>query len=569
MQVKPVNITEPAPDTYIFDLGQNITGVPRLTIQGPAGTTIRLRHAEVLNPDGTLYTDNLRAAKQTDHYTLSGQGIEVYQPHFTFHGFRYVELTGLPADISINLDTITGIVLHSDMAQTGTFETDNELVNKLQQNIVWGQRGNFLDVPTDCPQRDERLGWLGDAQIFARTAAHNMDVAGFFAKWMADVEIAQRPSGAFPFLAPDVLARDPGSEHLYGAAGWSDAGVIVPWTVYQVYADKKILSRHYEAMCRWMEFLQITSDELIRKPYGYGDWLDVNDPTNKSLIGTAFFALDAKLMALIAQAAGFKKDIKKWQTLEKNVTLAFNREFVTPSGRIVGESQTGYALALSFDLLPEKVRPQAGVHLTRLIKKRGGHLSTGFLGTSHLMHALTKSGQHEAACRLLLNETYPSWGYSIRNGATTIWERWDGWTKEKGFQNPGMNSFNHYAFGAVGQWMYMNIGGLDVDPQKPGFKHAIIAPRLTPGVYSAKCGYDSVHGRFEVSWTLKGQLMELHAAVPANTGATVRLPARHVDAVREGGRPVMENPDMKNVRAEPFGVTMEIGAGQYRFEARL
>ncbi len=572
-EVRPVNITEPAKtdgmDTYIFDLGQNITGVPKLMIQGPEGATIRLRHAEVLNTDGTLYVDNLRSAKQTDQYTLKGKGVEVYQPHFTFHGFRYVELTGLPADVSLNLDTVTGVVMHSDTPEVGTFECNDELVNKLHQNIVWGQRGNFLEVPTDCPQRDERLGWMGDAQIFARTAMHNMDVSGFFSRWMVDVEIAQRPSGAFPFIVPDILAREPRSEHFYGAAGWSDAGVIVPWVMYQVYGDKRILTKHYEAMSRWMGFLEITSDDLIRKPYGYGDWLDVNDPTNKSLIGTAFFALDAKLMVLIAQAAGMKKDIKRWQTLEKNVVAAFNREFVTPGGRMVGNSQTGYALALSFDLLPDKVRPLAGKHLAGHIASRNNHLATGFLGTSHLMHALTKSGHHDLACKLLLNDTYPSWGYSIRNGATTIWERWDGWTKEKGFQNPGMNSFNHYAFGAVGQWIYMHLGGIDLDNVKPGFKHVNIAPKPSERLTSAKASYAGVHGKIEVAWQVKDDVFELSASLPANTTGTVRLPGVALESVSENGLAGTNHPDLRNLRAEGDDALFEIGSGSYRFEARL
>ncbi len=572
-EVKPINITEPVKqggvDTYIFDLGQNITGVPKLMIQGPAGATIQLRHAEVLNADGTLYTDNLRSAKQVDHYTLKGKGVEVYQPRFTFHGFRYVELTGLPPDVSLNLDTVTGVVLHSDTAEAGTFECNDPLVNQLHQNIVWGQRGNFLDVPTDCPQRDERLGWMGDAQIFARTATHNMDVAGFFNKWMVDVEIAQRPSGAFPFIVPDILAREPRSEHFYGAAGWSDAGVIVPWVMYQVYGDKRILMKHYEAMSRWMGFLEITSDDLIRKPYGYGDWLDVNDPTNKSLIGTAFFALDAKLMVLIAQAAGMKKDIKRWQTLEKNVVAAFNREFVTPGGRIVGNSQTAYALAISFDLLPDKVRLLAGKHLAQHIAARGNHLATGFLGTSHLMHALTKSGNHDLACKLLLNETYPSWGYSIKNGATTIWERWDGWTKEKGFQNPGMNSFNHYAFGAVGQWMYMHIGGIDLDSAKAGFKHVIIAPKPTERLTSAKASYASVHGKIEVAWQVKEEAFELSCSIAPNTTATVRLPGVALENASENGLNLTHHPDVKNPRMEGDDAVLEVGSGQYRFEGKL
>jgi alpha-L-rhamnosidase len=569
MEIKPINVTEPTPDTYIFDLGQNITGVPRITLKAAAGTTIKLRHAEVLNPDGTLYVENLRTAPQVDLYTFKGDGVEVYQPFFTFHGFRYVEVTGLPPDASVSLDLVTGIVLHSDTPVVGTFECSDPLVNKLHQNVVWGQRGNFLDVPTDCPQRDERLGWMGDAQVFIRTASYNMDVSAFFSKWLVDVMDNQRPTGAFPYVVPDVLARVPQMQNLYGAAGWADAGVICPWVMYQVYGDTRILEKCYDAMDRYMQFLESTATDYLRPEYGFGDWLDVNDPTSHSFLGTAYFALCAKLMTLIAPLAGRGKDLKKWQNLEKNVVGAFSREFITPGGRTVSDSQTSYALALAFDLIPEKVRPFSGLKLAKLIEGRKNHISTGFLGTSQIMHALTGSGHHEVAAMLLLNETYPSWGYSIKNGATTIWERWDGWTQEKGFQNPSMNSFNHYAFGAVAGWMFMHLGGIDLGPDKPAYQHIKIAPKPANRITWTKASYKSINGMIEVAWKLDSGVLELEVFVPANTVATLVLPASSVEEIKESDQPLDGHADIRNVRQEPGGITFEVGAGRYLFEAAV
>jgi alpha-L-rhamnosidase len=446
------------------------------------------------------------------------------------------------------------------------------MVNKLHQNVVWGQRGNFLEVPTDCPQRDERLGWLGDAQVFIRAATYNMDVAGFFTKWLADVMSDQWHTGAFPCVSPNVLQRVPQMEGNLGAAGWGDAGVICPWVMYQVYGDTRLLERCYDPMARWLEFLEATSDDYIRRDYGFGDWLDVNDPTGKPFIGTAYFALCARLMTLIAPLAGRGKDTKKWQALEKNVVNAFNREFITPAGRTVSDSQTSYALAIAFDLLSEKVKPFSGTKLAKLIEGRKNHISTGFLGTSQIMHALTATGHHDVAGLLLLNDTYPSWGYSIKNGATTIWERWDGWTDTKGFQTPGMNSFNHYAFGAVDAWMFMHLAGIDLGPDKPAFQHIRIAPKPIHRITWARGTYKSLHGPIASSWKLQDGVMDLEISIPANTVATVTLPAIAVEEIKESGRDLDGHADIRNIRTEPGSpgtISFEVGSGRYRFEAVL
>ena len=461
-ELEALAVTEPESGRYDFDLGRNMVGWVRLRVAGEAGTRVTLRHAETLNPDGTIYTENLRSARQTDAYTLKGGGGEVYEPRFTFHGFRYVEVTGYPGEPRPG--AITGRVVHSATPPSGSFECSSALVNELQENIVWGQRGNFLSVPTDCPQRDERLGWMGDAQVFVRTASFNMDVAAFFEKWMVDVQDAQSPEGAFPDVAP--LLR--GSELIdlrWGAPAWGDAGVIVPWTIYRTYGDTRIVERHYDAMARWMEYLHEANPDLIRKNRmgnNYGDWLSPKgDHTPKHLLATAYWAYDAKLMAEMAEATGRNEDAREYRDLNERIKAAFQEAYVFPDGRIERDTQTCYLLALHMGLLPEDLRSAAAEHLVRTIEREDWHLSTGFVGVGYLCPVLTEAGYTEVAYRLLENETYPSWGYTIKNGATTIWERWDGWTQESGFQSPNMNSFNHYSLGSVGEWLYRYVAGID------------------------------------------------------------------------------------------------------------
>src|SRR5215211_2381219 len=426
-------VAQPDEGVYVFDMGKNMVGRVRLKVQGEAGTEITLRHAEALNPDGTLYTTNLRAARATDHYVLRGGGEETYEPRFTFHGFRYVEVTGYPGEPP--LGAVTGRVVHSATPPTGFFECSNPMVNELQENILWGQRGNFLSVPTDCPQRDERLGWMGDAQIFVRTASFNMDVAAFFEKWMTDVEDAQSREGAFPDVAP-LLTGSGLMDLSRGAPAWGDAGIIVPWTIYRTYDDTRIVERHYDAMARWMDYLHEANPDLIRKNRmgnNYGDWLSPRgDHTPKHLLATAYWAHDAKLMAEMAEATGRREDAREYSSLNERIKAAFNEAFVSPDGRIEGDTQTCYLLALHMELLPEDLRSAAAEHLVRAIEREDWHLSTGFVGVGYLCPVLTETGHADVAYRLLKNETYPSWGYTIKNGATTIWERWDGWTEVNG-----------------------------------------------------------------------------------------------------------------------------------------
>jgi len=528
-EIKPKKISQPKPGVYVYDLAQNMVGWARLKVEGKSGDKVQLRFAEMLNPDGTIYTTNLRGAKATDTYTLAGGKPETYEPTFTFHGFRYVEVTGYPG--TPGMDAITGVVLSSNNPVTGEFACSNELVNKLQHNIFWGQRGNYLSVPTDCPQRDERLGWMGDAQIFARTACFNNDVAAFLTKWTQDVVDAQSSEGGFSDVSPRM------GDDSDGAPAWGDAGVIVPWTVYQCYGDTRLLDERYPAMRKWIEYIDSVNPDHIwvkRSNNNFGDWLNVQDDTPRPVLATAYFAHSTDLLARSARVLGKTEDAEKYEALRDAIRAAFIQHFVDAEGKIQGDSQTCYVIALAFDLLPKDRRANVADRLAKHIAERKDHLSTGFVGVGYLNPTLTAFGKSDLAYKLLTNDTYPSWGYSIRQGATTIWERWDGWTDTKGFQDPGMNSFNHYSLGSVGEWMYKSVAGIDLDPAKPGYEHIIIHPVPGGGLTWARASLDSIHGRISSSWRVSGGEFGLDVAVPANTTATVYLPDGSVREVESG-----------------------------------
>jgi alpha-L-rhamnosidase len=512
---------------WIYDLGQNLVGRIRLTVSGEAGRTITLRHAETLKPDGTLYTENLRKARQTDHYTLRGGGEEVWEPRFTFHGFRYVEVSGWAGAPPPGL--IAGVVLHSDMPQTGTFECSDPLVNQLQRNIAWGQKGNFVDIPTDCPQRDERLGWLGDAQVFVRTAAFNRDVSGFFAKWLRDVADAQAGDGAFPMVAPKTKSSGPD-----GGPAWADAGLICPWTMFECYGDRGLLAEHYPALQRWMAQQWATSRDGVRVVDGwpgFGDWLALDGSafwdaaTPKDLIGTAFHARAADLMARVAALLDRPDDAGEYRARAALIRQAFAARFVTPEGGLTADTQTGAVLALHFDLLPPPSRPLVADALAANIRARGDHLCTGFVGTPYLAHVLADTGHLDLAYALLLQKTWPSWLYPVTQGATTIWERWDGWTDDQGFQDPAMNSFNHYAYGAIGDWLYAAVAGISFDPGRPGYRHVVLRPRPGGGLSHARAALQSPYGPVVSDWRLEGGRFRWRVEVPPNATATVHPPA--------------------------------------------
>jgi alpha-L-rhamnosidase len=571
-ELKTVKVLRTPAGETVFDLGQNMVGWVRLRVRGPAGTTVRLRHAEVLDKAGNFYTENLRAAKATLAYTLKGGGAEeVYEPHFTFMGFRYVAVEGFPG--TPTPEAITGVVIHSDMATAGTFESSNPLINQLQRNIVWGQRGNFLDVPTDCPQRDERLGWTGDAQVFAPTAAFNMDVSGFFAKWLGDLAADQKPDGSVPFVIPDVLSlRNPRGGQ--ASAGWADAATVVPWTMYQAYGDSALLERQYPSMRAWVEYQRAQAGEphLWNKGFHFGDWLAFattrsdypGATTDKDLIATAYFAHSADLVARAAEVLGKGDDARQYRALHDRVKAAFNREYVTPTGRLTSNTQTAYALALDFGLLPDALRPEAARRLSADVRGMR-HLTTGFLGTPALTRALSDNGYLDDAYALLLNERYPSWLYPVKQGATTIWERWDGQKPDGSFQDKGMNSFNHYAYGAIGDWMYRVLAGLDMDPSRPAYKHARIAPRPGGTFTSARASLRTPYGELSSGWRVEGDRFTLAARVPANTRATVRLPGATLAQVTEGARAVASTPGVTRAAQDGDAVVLEVGSGDYTF----
>ena len=557
----PQTMTEPVRGVYVFDLGQNITGFCRLAVSGPAGTVVTLRYAEMLNPDGTIYKANLRRAKATDTYVLSGNAREVFEPQFTFHGFRYVEVTGYPG--TPTLDAIAGCAIHSALPMTGVFQCSDPLVNRLQSNITWSQRDNFLSIPTDCPQRDERLGWLGDGQIFVRTAAFNMDIAAFMTKWMVDIEDGQTPEGAFKDTSPYVEGF--GGD---GAPGWGDAGVIIPWTVYQCYGDTRIIERHYDAMGRWMRYISDGNQNYLRKNRlnnNYGDWLSVNADTPKDVLATAYWAYDALLMSRMAKAIGRLDDERAYKDLFRNIKAAFQREYVSSDGHILGNTQTCYALALSMDLVPEELREHTARNLVDDIMKRDRHVSTGFIGVKHLNPVLSEAGYAEVAYRLLNTTTYPSWGYPVKHGATTIWERWDGWTEEKGFQDAEMNSFNHYALGSVGEWLYGFVAGIELDPERPGYKHSIIHPHPGGGLTFARAEYRSIHGTIVSHWKHEDLLFTLDITIPGNTSATVFIPTTDGTSLRESSNPADNVDDIRFLRYEKGCTLYEVGSGQYSF----
>ncbi|MFO7692820.1 MAG: glycoside hydrolase family 78 protein [Vicinamibacterales bacterium] len=573
-EIKPVKVLKtPAGDT-VADMGQNMVGWVRLTVDGPAGTTVTLRHAEVLDKQGNFYTENLRAAKQIVRYTLRGGATEIYEPHFTFQGFRYVAVDGYPG--TLTLDSLTGIVVHSDMAEAGTFETSKPLVNQLQHNIVWGQKGNFVDVPTDCPQRDERLGWMGDAQVFARTAAFNMDVAGFFTKWLQDVAADQLETGSVPHVIPDVLS-EPGKPQA-GSAAWADAAVIIPWTMYQTYGDRRVLETQYPSMAAWVEYMRRRAgdDFIWSEDFTFGDWLAFASTasdypgatTGKDLIGTAMFAHSTDLLQRTARALGKAEDAAKYGELLERIKAAFQREFVTATGRVGENTQTAYAVALQFDLLPESLRAVAAGRLAHEVRQRK-HLTTGFVGTPYLCHVLSSYGYLDEAYLLLNREQYPSWLYPVKQGATTIWERWDGLKPDGTFQDKGMNSFNHYAYGAIGEWMYRVMAGIEIDPAVPGYKHTLIQPRPGGGFTRVSASHITPYGRVSSAWKIDGGALELAVEIPPNTMATVRLPDARLAEVTESGQALAAGHGITSWRQEGLAVVVEAGSGLYRFAYTL
>ncbi|WP_263359727.1 alpha-L-rhamnosidase [Acidicapsa ligni] len=540
----PKALTEPRPGVFIYDMGQNFSGVEKLHLKGPAGTDVQVRTGEILNADGTLYTDNLRTALSTDHFILAGKGEEEFQPQFTFHGFRYLELTGVVRKPS--LSTVTGVVFHTDAAFTAQLKTGSGMINSLWSNILWGQRSNFVGVPTDCPQRDERLGWMADAQVFWRTATYNMDLAAFSRKYSADMRGTQVGSASgtqaegamFGIYAPGISTTSSDS-----GAGWSDAGVIIPWTSWMQNGDTTVVQQNWNAMTKYLAAIEVSNpDHLWKKNagIGFGDWLSPEGPTYYPLVATASWAYDITLMKQMAHALGKTQDEAKYAALFEEIKASFEKEFVHADGFVegadhqepshaennpdakakTGDTQTGYVLALQVNLVPENLRGAVAQKLVDKIEANHGLLGTGFLGTPYLLAVLTETGHRDLAYHLLLNTTYPSWGYLVDHGATTMWERWNG---DKMKDDPSMNSYNHYAYGAVADWIYRYAAGVDATPMDAGFHTVYLHPAFDAQLGSIDFSYPSPYGEIHSAWSVKDGTAHWQLTIPANASGWLPL----------------------------------------------
>jgi alpha-L-rhamnosidase len=564
-ELTPVEIMVTPEGDTVVDMGQNMVGWIRLKVDCPKGTTITLRHAEVLDKDGNFYIENLRSAKQTNTYICKGGGIETYEPRFTFQGFRFVDISGYPGEVT--RDMLTGVVVNSDLEKTGSFACNDSLINQLQHNIVWGQKGNFVDVPTDCPQRDERMGWTGDCQVFAPTACYNMNCAGFYTKWLRDLAVDQHEDGAVPHVIPNVLGRG-------GAHGWQDAATIVPWTVYQWYGDVRILEEQYESMKALVEYMRTQAgDAYIWVPTErqFGDWLAFattrsdypGATTDKDLLASAYFYHSTNIVRKTAKILGNDEDAMDYGELMAKIKDAYAKEYITPNGRLSSNTQTAYVVALSFGLIPIPLEEVAAKRLADDVNTFG-HITTGFLGASDICHVLTKYGYLDEAYKLLYRTDYPSWLYPVTQGATTIWERWDGQKPDGTFQNPGMNSFNHYAYGAVGDWLYRKVAGIDIDPAAPGFKSIIIKPHPGSEMNNVSATHDSPYGKVSSAWEIKDGNFILTVNIPVNTTASVYVPSTD-GPVQVNDEAVAAILPLPAEGADYNYVEVNVGSGQYTF----
>ncbi|WP_163712554.1 alpha-L-rhamnosidase [Mangrovibacterium lignilyticum] len=582
-RLKPIEKMITPNGDMVFDFGQNLVGWVQFKLQGNKGDKITLNHAEVLDQNGNFYTANLRAAKAQDEYIFKGEGTEEYAPRFTFHGFRYLKISDYPGEV--NAEDLEACAIHSDMAPTGDFECSDELINRLQKNIQWGLRGNFLDVPTDCPQRDERLGWTGDAQVFAPTACFNNDAASFYTKWMQDFPIDQKPNGSVPWVVPNVVEDGGGTgwSDGFGSTAWADAAVIIPWTVYRVYGDTRILEQQYSSMKSWVEYMIAESGDgfIFNTGFHFGDWLsfaeyysyNYNAPdygyagahTDKELIATAYFYYTTGLMQQTASLVGNSEDAARYADILPKIKAAFNREFVTQTGRLTSGTQTAYIMALCFGLLPDKLVTTVAKRLADDVNYFG-HLTTGFVGTPLLCKALSDHGYPDVAYKLLFNKRYPSWLYPVTKGATTIWERWDCIKPDGSFQTEGMNSFNHYAYGAVGDWLYQTVAGLQADPKTPGYKKIVVKPTPTEQLQFAKAKFQSMYGWIRSEWERSESCFTQTVEFPANTSARVYLLADEKSIVLEDGKPIGNREDIRVSGREGDYLVVEVGSGTYVFQ---
>ncbi|KAA6465063.1 rhamnosidase [Acidobacteria bacterium AB60] len=580
-QVPAKSMSQPKPGIYIFDFGQNLAGVERLRVSGPKGTSVRVRFAEILNDDGTLYTENLRTAKATDTFVLSGNGVETFTPQFTFHGFRYAEITGLPQPPAS--DALTALVMHTEAPFAAQLTTGSKLINQLWNNILWGQRSNFVGLPTDCPQRDERLGWMADAQVFWRTASYNMDLAAFSRKFSADMRGTQAGTAFYGIYAPGTVQENAG-----WGAGWSDAGVIIPWTSWLQTGDSRIIEQNWNAMTKYVSAIQDANpDGLWQNKQGipFGDWLAPEGKTDQTLIATAEWAYDVSLLQQMAHATGRTSDEQLYRGLFEKIRSAFQQKFVhddgfvagadrtpspfgernKPTESVTGDTQTGYVLALHMNLLPESLRSAAAQKLAGKIEANHGLLATGFLGTPYLLEELTKAGYASLAYQLLLNTEYPSWGYLVQHGATTTWERWNG---DQMKSDPSMNSYNHYAYGAVADWIYRYAAGIDATSTDAGFHTVVLHPVFDKRLGSVAFTYPSPYGTIRSAWNISGNTATWEVAIPANATGWLELTPAGAAKWKLNEAPLGANSNVQPaVREGQAGY--KLVSGSYTFKVEL
>lgn len=521
--IKPIALIQTPKGETVVDFGQNMVGFVEFTVSGKKGDEVVIWHAEVLDKEGNFYRENLRTAEEKVVYRLKGATQETYHPHFSFQGFRYIKIDSFPGEVK--LEQFRGLVVHSDMERIGDFTCSDPLVNQLYNNALWGQKGNFLDIPTDCPQRDERLGWTGDAQVFIKAAAMNMNVARFFTKWLKDLAVDQEEDGGVPVVIPNVVSGP-------NAAAWADAAVICPWEIYRAYGDKRILENQYESMKKWVEYMHAQGDEEYlwkTQHWQYGDWLalDVKEgeyvgATSIDFIASAYYAYSTNILAKTAKVLGYEAEHQKYAQLYQNILHTFRKEFMTPNGRLSENTQTAHALALYFRLTehPQKL---ADI-LAKKIEDNGNKLNTGFVGTPYLCHALSENGKSETAYSLLLQKQFPSWLYSVLKGATTIWEHWDGIKEDGSFWSTDMNSFNHYAFGSIVDWLYSVVAGIRYDEDQPGYQRIVIQPVPDKRLTFAQASIKTMYGLVKSRWEEKEGKIHYTVTVPCNTTAEFIFP---------------------------------------------
>ena len=568
--LKPIAIITTPKGETVLDMGQNMVGVMRFTVRGPEGHTLSIRHAEVLDKEGNFYIGNLRRADP--HYTVTLKGGEqTFEPLFTHMGFRYVRLENWPCEA--NAEDFTGVVVNSDLERTGDFSCSDPMINQLYSNVVWGQKGNFVDVPTDCPQRDERLGWTGDAQAFIRTACFNMNSAPLFTKWLHDLKADQRTDGAVPHVVPNVLG-----EKNCGSSAWGDASTICPWTLYQCYGDRRILEQQYSSMKAWVEYIRSTGDErnLWNTGVQFGDWLALDAHpkdgqesytglTDIYFIASAFYLYSTRLVAKTARVLGQLKDAKHYDRMAEKILKHIRKEYITPTGRLAVPTQTAHVLALHFGISEEEHIQRTVDQLVRLLEKNDYHLDTGFVGTPYLLLVLSNYGYHDVACRVFMQQDYPSWLYPITKGATTIWEHWDGIRPDGSFWSDDMNSYNHYAYGCVAEWMTRYAVGLDLDEEDPAYHHSVIHPRFVPHLTWAQASLQTSYGRVSARWQREEGMMLVQVQIPENTYASVILEQADMNTLTESGISVLACEGLRDAQAGAESVELTLGSGRYEF----